>query len=121
MASWPLSGVHPLIGVGDEPGDPRIRSNMDDRTVKMRRRVSDAPRVIPVQWALTGSQWDTLLAFGKTTIAGWSLPFDFEDPHTDATISLQFREVPRKRLRAGHATPGSRKYLVDAVLEVLPS
>lgn len=121
MAAWPLSWVHPLLGAGDEPGDPRVRTEMDDGTVKMRRRVSAAVRVLPMEFVVTGAEWDTLLAWGTTQLGQWSLPFTIEDPHTDATVTAQFRDVPRKTLLVGDVSPAARRYRVRTVMEVLPS
>jgi hypothetical protein len=113
--AWP--GVLPQCFTFDSfsegVGDGRLRSTMDAGPAKVRGRSSASPGRIAGQMRMTREQWDALMAFGRDTLLGWSLPFNF--PFDGEVVLARFGEnLPsRKRL-------GPQVYMVELQMERLP-
>lgn len=118
MAAWPLS-AQLLFGLEDDPGDPRLRSDMRRGPPKQRRDSTTSLRRVRGEVSISGTDVATLWTFGKTTLLEWSDPFTWEDPQSDATVTYRFASVPRRRLLLG-GTTAARRWLVSLELEVLP-
>jgi hypothetical protein len=81
-------------GLGGAFGDPKIRSTPDVGPAKQRRRTTAAPDRYTGKIRMTATQFGTFKTFGKSTLAGWTLPFAWKDPVSRAACDMQFVGVP---------------------------
>lgn len=88
---WPASLPQKLLVEGYSEGlaDGRLISQMDAGPAKVRRRSSAMPRPLQGSMIMTSAQLATMRTFVNTTLIGGSLPFDFPDPATGATLLVR--------------------------------
>jgi hypothetical protein len=96
----------------EQPGDMRLRSAPDVGPAKQRPRSTAAVDLLSGSMKLTEAQWEILKAFGKTTLAGWSLPFLF--PDADGRLARFGESVPSATKVAGTVRT------IQMQLEILP-
>ena len=116
-AVWPVSlPQRPLAqGLQERVPDTLIRTSMEAGPPKVRRRYTAGIRLFEMQLRLAASQVDTLDAFFEETLAGGSLPFDWEHPRTGAAVAFRFVEPP-----AYSPAAGGQLWTGTLRLEVLP-
>lgn len=122
-AAWPLApGQYLLVGLEEDPGDARVRTQVTMGRPLLRRRASGAIGGLRGQLVLTGAQLDTFRTWGKVTLQEWCLQFDWTEPGMEQPMAYQFREVPRWRLEVPSAPVGwgNRLWRVELELEALP-
>ncbi len=76
--------------------DGTIETPVDAGPVKLRRRWTGDNTLITWSVGMTPSQYDTFLAFFKTTLAWGSLPFDWVQPRSQAVTTFRFRKPAPK-------------------------
>lgn len=90
-AAWP--GGLPqttLLGVRDQRGSATVRFTNDAGPAQVRKLFSNATRTIQRRIVLTNAQRVIFDTFFVDTLEEGSLPFDFADPVTGATVSYRF-------------------------------
>lgn len=98
MAVWP--GTLPQNvswqGYARRIVDSRVRTQMDAGPAKMRPRYRAAiiEHDTPIQY-FTKAQWVLLETFYSTTLLNGTMPFDWLDPVTGATVSFRFKTPPQ--------------------------
>ena len=102
MPAWPASlPQKQFLGMTEQRGDARLRTEMDAGPAKMRRRFTNTVRDFTTPILLSGTQRQTLDTFYIDTLKKGVLAFDWEDPVTDAIVSFRFVEPPRFTPTAG--------------------
>lgn len=93
---WPASLPQYVLAAGyqEDVPDTAVRTAMETGPAKMRRRFTAAPRAIKCSVRLSLSQKDTLDAFFESTLAGGTLPFDWEHPVSRAPVTMRFTGRP---------------------------
>lgn len=118
MAVWPatLPDTISWQGYARRLQDTRIRSNMDAGPPKVRSRYTAGiiEQDLPVVW-FTKAQWVLLEAFYVSTLAQGTLPFEWTDPISGATVNFRFKAPPTFGAMLGPDT-----IPVTLNLEVLP-
>ena len=120
MADWPpgLPDLQ-LLGLTGERQEARVRTQMDTGRPKTRRRFTAAIIRYQIPVIFDGTEKQLFDDFYVTELLEGSLPFIWEDPVTDAAVSLQFVEPPTFRLEKG-GTPSARIWTGLLSLELLP-
>lgn len=115
-ASWPASlpGFN-QDGYGEQLGSGTIRTQMDSGPDNTRRRYTAVPDQVTTNLVLTGTEYETLKAFYRTTLAEGSLPFDYEQPRTESAVEMRFIAPPNIASAAG-----GDKWNISVSVEVLP-
>ena len=94
MATWP-SKFKPLTGSYSEtPPDNVIRSSMDVRPAKVRKRTTCSVRPISFNVYVKNADMAEFDAFYVTDTSYGSLEFDFTHPRTKATVKARFTAPP---------------------------
>jgi len=114
MATWPLSNYVLPDGYSEKPPDNSLRTEMDDGPVKTRRRSIAARRPITAQKQMTASDVAILDTFYTDTLVDGTLPFDWINVRTDASVEMMFVEAPVYEALGGSA------WMVSMKLEILP-
>lgn len=122
MVAWPATlPQEQFVGLAEQRQDARLRTQMDQGPPKMRRRFTAAVKRFTVPIVLTGAQKQAFDVFYATTLQAGVLPFDWEDPTTDITVSMRFADdVPQFVLARGGAAGGDRVWTGSLGLEILP-
>lgn len=98
MAIWPVTLPQTVSwqGYARRLQDTRIRSTMDAGPPKLRSRmtVGMVEQDLPIVWC-TKAQWVLLETFYVTTLAQGTLPFDWTDPISGATVHFRFKAPPQ--------------------------
>ena len=82
-----------LEGNGLTVSDGRIRSKVDRGPDLIRGGSSAVPDIRSASILCTLSQWNTLVTFGKTTLAGWALLFTIPNPDGGDDLLVRFGET----------------------------
>lgn len=121
MVAWPTTlPQEAFVGLTEQRQDARLRTQMDKGPPKMRRRFTAAVRRVTVPLVLSGAEKQAFDTFYITTLQEGSLPFDWRDPVTDATISFRFAESPPQWSVMAGGVPNSRLWSGTLDLEILP-
>jgi len=72
-----------------------IRSDMDDLTVKVRRRTTGLITNIDCQVTLKASQWDDFIAWFRVNQMGGAIPTRIKRPQDGKEIVVRARETPK--------------------------
>ena len=72
-----------------------IRSDMDDMTVKVRRRTTGLIRNIDCQVTLKASQYDDFCSWFKVNQMGGAIPTRIKRPQDGKEIVVRARETPK--------------------------
>ncbi len=72
-----------------------IRSDMDDLTVKVRRRTTGLVRNIDTQVTLKANQYDDFVAWFKTNQIGGSIPTRIKRPQDGKEMVVRARATPK--------------------------
>lgn len=119
-AVWP-PGLPQIqrIGLTDRRRLSAIITPVDAGPVQMRQRFTNVSRDVDIPLELNNVQRQIFDPFFVTTIAGGTLPFDWEDPVDDSVVSFRFRnaEFPQFTLSV-NAT--GRIWVCTMALELLP-
>lgn len=122
MTAWPATLPSPgqalLEALEAGHDESVIRSEVASGLPKARRLYSTRRLVFPVALGLTGAQAKILETFYESTVKA-VLPFDFDHPITDATISARFVTAPAYAGRAGGDSDG-RIWIARFSLERIP-
>jgi hypothetical protein len=106
-----------------EQADPQWTEFQTDAGFsKRRRRVTRERRMRQVRFGdLSGTQLATFRTFYNTTINGGTDEFTVTngDPVAGTTVTYRFVEPPRVMQWVPSSTAASRRYLLDAILEVV--
>jgi hypothetical protein len=94
--------------------DATLRSDIDVGPQKVRRRFTKGIDIMSASIYLTTSEYSIFETFFKTTLAGGTLPFEFNHPVTGILTEFRFREKPRI------GSLGGGQFTVSFDLEVLP-
>lgn len=114
MPSWPATlPEFNADSYSEEDADGLVRTQMDAGPEFRRRRFTAVPTRITTSLLLTDTQTDTLLTFYRDTLAGGSLPFDWDHPRTEASVSMRFNSFPT-------IAGGPFNFRVSLDLEILP-
>lgn len=115
MATWPGSLPDEFLVSGFLETLPNnvLRSKMDVGPAKLRRISTAADRPITGQIYMSAAQVATHDTFYVTTLKSGSLPFDWTDPRTDASVSFRYFGLPTYE-RSGV------DWIVSIKLELLP-
>ena len=119
MAVWPASLPQQLVGTGDQDQDAVLRTPMDAGPPTQRNRFSAIVRNLTVPMILTGTQRQTFDTFFRTELKNGSLRFDWEDPVTDATVTMRFLKPPKWKMSRG-GNPATRVFRGSLDLEIQP-
>lgn len=120
MAAWPAAlPQKQFVGLTETDVDAVARTPMDSGPASRRNRFSAVPRNIVVPIILNGAQKQAFDSFYRTTLSNGAQSFDWDDPVTDASISLAFTKPPQWVLTRG-GTPAARHWRADLTLEILP-
>lgn len=105
-----------VVGFSEGLADGRLAYKPDAGPAIMRRRSSAAPRSLSGQLKLTRAQIATLKTFVDDTLIGGSLPFNFKDPTSQATVLVRFPDgsLPNWQQITGGV------FRVNLELEILP-
>lgn len=95
MATWPSSIEINRTNYDETPPDRVIRTQMEAGFDKIRRRTTNAPRMVNLNLFLTDAEVATLDAF---YLANDALRFDFTDPRTDTAVKARFKSPPKYKL-----------------------
>lgn len=96
MATWPSTLKINRANYSEAPPDRVIRTQMEAGFDKLRRRTTNAPRLIDLKLFLTDAEVTTLDGFYTANDAD---RFDFTDPRTNTTVRARFRSPPKYNLR----------------------
>ena len=119
MPAWPASLPELGLSSSDQKESSTIRTSMEVGPSKLRRRVTKPrARIVDALSEFTGAQRTIFDSFYDTTLVYGSLAFDYEDPHSDGTVSVRFIGTPRFRLRTP-GDPDDRLWQVAYRLEVI--
>lgn len=116
MAVWP--GTLPNLQLAPLSAtrlDNRIQSAMDAGPPKVRRRYTGTVKICQCYIQLNGAELAIFWEFWKTTLGDGALPFDWEDPETDDTVSCEIVNMPAFNEWAG-STANDRRW--DGQLEL---
>lgn len=103
MDSWPIA-LQQLLNADDfdmKYGDVTVRSDMDVGPAKVRARYTDAVDTYTCSILMNKTDFETLTDFYKTTLAGGSLPFLFNDPFTGVPTTFRFTVPPELKPLGG--------------------
>lgn len=119
MASpWPgtLPQKFLVDGYSEGVGDGLLEYQPDTGASLTRRRATAMPKPMGGNFEMTSAQIATLKTFFETTLIGGSLPFNFPDPLTGATLLVKFQKggIPKWSALGGDC------YIVGVSLWVLP-
>lgn len=116
MATWPAGLPQKLQQSGFSNTLPEnvIRSQMDTGPDKARRRDVSAPEPVSGSIIVDESQYDILVGFFNTTIAGGALPFDWVHPITGVAAEIRLVGPPQITARSGDY------YNVQLSMEIQP-
>lgn len=114
---WPVTLPQALLMDGNQDGSPdgRIKSQTDQGPGKTRRRTSAAVRKFQGRMLMTEAQLLDMRTFIDITTLGGSLPFNFPDPITGATLLVQFGDTLPNWVNVS-----ADKYDVALMFEALP-
>lgn len=103
MAVWPAGLPQNLqqSGFTNTLPDNVIRSQMEVGPDKARRRDVSAPEPVAGTIIVDETQYDLLVAFFNTTIAGGALPFDWVHPITGVAAEMRITGPPQITARSG--------------------
>jgi hypothetical protein len=107
--AWPGSLQQLLneANFGLKVGETAIRSEMDVGPAKVRRRFTHPINTFSASINLTTAEYTTFYNFFNTTLAGGTLPFEFDHPITQVTTEFRFVEPPTiSSLGGGHFVAG---------------
>lgn len=96
-AAWP-GGVNQNAQVrsyGEAPDDNVARFNPEVGPPKTRRRMSISTDTLSFDLILTSSEYDTFIAFFRSTIIDGTLPFTFTHPRTSVVTTFVFVSPPK--------------------------
>lgn len=115
---WPSTLPQQLLinGASLGVGDGLLEYQPDTGPSQTRRRSSAVMRPLSGSMNLTSAQMTTFETFFYTTILGGSLPFNFPDPRTGATLLVKFT----KQGLPAYTPQGGDNYLLALNMVVLP-
>lgn len=118
MATWP-GGLpdRQFVGLTHKRQPAKLRSPMTSGTTKVRRIATAVPYRTSIPVFFSNAEKQTFDAFWATTLKEGSLFFDWEDPVTDATVSMEIIEYPDFALSTG---PDGRFWRGTMEIEVKP-
>jgi hypothetical protein len=120
MPTWPATLPNQFVGLTDKRQDAVARTPMDAGPQSRRARFTAASREFHTPIFLTGAQRAIFDQFFIVDLIEGTLAFDWEDPVTDATISLSFRAPPEWSLFRGASDPERRVWQASLELEIQP-
>ena len=123
MTAWPGSLPYKQflgIVVTEEPAF--IETSMDSGPPKARAIYSRALQKVDAPIVLTGQQKQIYDAWRRDEIGNGALPFTWEDPTTDATVTFAFRAEPVKwRCDVGGDANADRTWSANLPLRIIPT
>lgn len=119
-AAWPFPGL-PLVGAQIAPGNTMERTEVEGGPPVQRRRFTAAIDVISGTVILKGVDLATFRAWGQTTLAGWTLPFNWLALDAELEATYRFVAPPTINGIVGHHETSERAWEVSMVLEQLPA
>lgn len=122
MPTWPTSLPGIPLSVESEAVDGLLVTEMDQPgATKRRRRFSVSTERLRFVLVVTGTQYDALLTFYTSDCSGGVSTFTFTDPFSGSSVTMAFRERPRRLGGlAGASTAAARMYDVEVSLERIP-
>lgn len=119
VSAWPgtLPQQLQISGASLGIGDGLVEYDPDFGPSITRRRTAAIVRPLAGVMILTNAQIGTFETFFYTTLLGGSLPFNFPDPRTGATLLVKFT----KKQLPSYAPQGGDNFLLALNLQVLPS
>jgi len=118
--AWPLPNARLLNGLSAEPGNARVRTDVEAGPPRMRRRFTAAVRHVTGRLVLTGADLVTFRDWGKLGLDEWTLPFAWTEPEADAAVDFRFIDPPSWSLIVPGNLPTNRLWSVELRLEILP-
>ena len=121
MVAWPASlPQEQFLDTSYKRRDVRLRTQTDTGPGKVRRKFTAAAADVVVPLVVNGAQRQAFDDFYETTLQEGSLPFDWEDPVTDAMVVFRFKPpVPEWEMVLGGLT-GLRLWRAVLNLEIVP-
>jgi hypothetical protein len=99
---------------GIQKGSTVLRSDMDIGPQKVRRRFTKGVDTLTGSIYLTAEEYEIFEAFYETTLAGGTLPFEFNHPITGVLTVFRFNSEPT------YASLGGGSFTVSFGWEKLP-
>ena len=120
MSTWPVALQQKLnvAGFQKRMGNTRVQSDNDVGPAKVRSRFTVAVDVYECEVWLDFDEVDDFETFYKTTLGNGTLPFDFNDPFTEAPASFRF--VPGTDPVIRPVGSGGRTFAVSMSWEKMP-
>lgn len=117
MAVYPPTLPDLLLGLRVREKPQTIRTAMDVGPDKVRRITQFRSHTLDGPVVFTGANIAVFETFFYDTLDGGSLPFDWEDPRDDSTVSYRYLETPQWRLIDGDGDPDHRQFTANFLLE----
>jgi len=117
---WPIDLPGQFEGLTEQPQPNVVRTASDIGPAKARRRFTAAVKNYVIPMELKGDEKKLFDTFYHTTLVDGTLPFEWEDPVDDSTVTFRFVKAPKFTLEVGARDSDTRVWTGQLELEVLP-
>jgi len=120
MAVWPPTIPNlQLAGLKRRAEPNTITSVVDNGPTKSRRRSTKTRITYQIPYQCQGGDRDIFQEFFDTKLENGTLPFEWDDPTSDARVSMRFVREPEWTLSVGAKLAADRWYDCMLELEIL--